>query len=134
MRILGKSKKETSLLTMLRTGRITVEHIKKLGKVAGREVAGEFLPKCKRSSLLWRSFNIVLIILDHTIDEIRLRALDNIIYKHEFGFVYDCDAVKTAVIQKLFNWFSFESAPQPERVLNFLLRLAQVCDYFLVTQ
>ncbi|EZA47060.1 Rotatin [Ooceraea biroi] len=77
---------------MLRTGRITAEHIKKL---------------------------------DHTIDEIRLRALDNIISKYDLGFVCDCDAIKKGIIRKLFSWFSFEPVPQPEKVLNFLLRLVQ---------
>ncbi|GAB1865817.1 Rotatin [Camponotus japonicus] len=63
--------------------------------------------------------------LGHTIDEIRLRALDNIISKYDLGFVCDCDAVKKEIIQRLFNWFSFEVAPQPEKVLNLLLRLAK---------
>ncbi|KAM0726292.1 Rotatin [Formica fusca] len=63
--------------------------------------------------------------LGHTIDEIRLRALDNIISKYDLGFVCDCDAVKREIIQRLFNWFSFEIAPQPEKVLNLLLRLAK---------
>ncbi|XP_018306110.1 rotatin [Mycetomoellerius zeteki] len=61
--------------------------------------------------------------LGHTIEEIRLRALDNIISKYDLGFVCDCDAVKKEIIQKLFNWFSFETAPQPEKVLNLLLQL-----------
>ncbi|KYN02662.1 Rotatin [Cyphomyrmex costatus] len=61
--------------------------------------------------------------LGHTIEEIRLRALDNIISKYDLGFVCDCDAVKKEIIQKLFNWFSYEIAPQPEKVLNLLLRL-----------
>ncbi|XP_011175426.1 rotatin isoform X1 [Solenopsis invicta] len=61
--------------------------------------------------------------LGHSIDEIRLRALDNIISKYDLGFVCDCDAVKKEIIQKLFNWFSFVTVPQPEKVLNLLLRL-----------
>lgn len=61
--------------------------------------------------------------LGHTIDEIRQRALDNIISKYDLGFACDCDAVKKEIIQKLFNWFSFETVPQPEKVLNLLLRL-----------
>ncbi|XP_011645189.1 LOW QUALITY PROTEIN: rotatin [Pogonomyrmex barbatus] len=61
--------------------------------------------------------------LGHTIDEIRLRALDNIISKYELGFVCECDAVKKEIIQRLFNWFSFDTTPQPEKVLNLLLRL-----------
>ncbi|XP_011873858.1 PREDICTED: rotatin isoform X2 [Vollenhovia emeryi] len=64
--------------------------------------------------------------LGHTIDEIRLRALDNVISKYDLGFACDCDAVRKEIIQKLFNWFSFETAPQPEKALNFLLRLLKV--------
>ncbi|XP_071558418.1 rotatin [Temnothorax nylanderi] len=63
--------------------------------------------------------------LGHAIDEIRLRALDNIISKYDLGFACDCDAVKREIIQRLFNWFSFETAPQPEKVLNLLLRLSK---------
>ncbi|KAL0124951.1 hypothetical protein PUN28_006666 [Cardiocondyla obscurior] len=61
--------------------------------------------------------------LGHNIDEIRLRALDNIISKYDLGFVCDCDAVKKEIIQRLLGWFSFETVPQPEKVLNLLLRL-----------
>lgn len=68
--------------------------------------------------------------LGHTIDEIRLRALDNIISKYDFGFGCDCDAVKKEIILRLFNWFSFETAPQPEKVLNLLLKLVQVFKLF----
>ncbi|XP_025159510.1 rotatin [Harpegnathos saltator] len=63
--------------------------------------------------------------LGHTIDEIRLRALDNIISKYDLGFGCDCDAVKKEIILRLFNWFSFEIAPQPEKVLDLLLKLVK---------
>lgn len=68
----------------------------------------------------------------HVIDEIRLRALDNIISKYDLGFMCDCDAVKREIIQRLFNWFSFESAPQPEKVLDLLLRLIKVLRLLLI--
>nr|XP_012136874.1 PREDICTED: rotatin isoform X2 [Megachile rotundata] len=61
--------------------------------------------------------------LSHTIEEIRSRALDNIISKYDLGFTCDCDAVKKELITKLFNWFSFESFSQTEKVLDLLLRL-----------
>jgi len=81
-------------------------------------------------------FRVSLTLLDHAIEEIRLRALDNLISKYDLGFVCECDAVRKRIILKLFNWFSFESVPQPKKVLNFLLRLVQVfgflcqCDKF----
>ncbi|KAG7209111.1 hypothetical protein KM043_015257 [Ampulex compressa] len=66
--------------------------------------------------------------LAHSIDEIRSRALDNIVFKYELGFGCDCDAVKKELILKLFNWFSFESIPQPDKVLDLLLRLVKTDD------
>lgn len=62
----------------------------------------------------------------HTIEEIRSRALDNIVSKYDLGFGCDCDAVKKELIMKLFNWFSFETVPQTEKVLDLLLRLLKV--------
>ncbi|XP_043474662.1 rotatin [Leptopilina heterotoma] len=61
--------------------------------------------------------------LNHTIEEIRLRALDNIISKFNLGFGCDCDAVKKELLVKLINWFSFEIVPCPEKVLDLLLKL-----------
>ncbi|XP_032667797.1 rotatin isoform X2 [Odontomachus brunneus] len=69
--------------------------------------------------------------LGHTIEEIRLRALDNIISKYDFGFGCDCDAVKKEIILRLFNLFSFEAIPQPEKVLNLLLKLVQDSKSYL---
>nr|XP_012136876.1 PREDICTED: rotatin isoform X4 [Megachile rotundata] len=66
--------------------------------------------------------------LSHTIEEIRSRALDNIISKYDLGFTCDCDAVKKELITKLFNWFSFESFSQTEKVLDLLLRLLKTGD------
>ncbi|XP_046424633.1 rotatin [Neodiprion fabricii] len=63
--------------------------------------------------------------LGHSLDEIRLRALDSIISKFDLGFGCDCEAVKKELILKLFNWFTFPNVPQPEKVLDLLLRLIQ---------
>ncbi|XP_006614220.1 rotatin isoform X1 [Apis dorsata] len=66
--------------------------------------------------------------LSHNIEEIRLRALDNIISKYDLGFGCDCDAVRKELITKLFNWFSFETFSQTQKVLDLLLRLLKISD------
>ncbi|CAL7947029.1 unnamed protein product [Xylocopa violacea] len=66
--------------------------------------------------------------LGHNIEEIRSRALDNIISKYDLGFGCDCDAVKKELITKLFNWFSFDVFSQTQKVLDLLLRLLKTGD------
>nr|XP_031848371.1 rotatin isoform X1 [Nomia melanderi] len=61
--------------------------------------------------------------LSHNLEEIRSRALDNIISKYDLGFGSDCDAVKKELITKLFNWFSFSNFSQTQKVLDLILRL-----------
>ncbi|XP_020290276.1 rotatin isoform X2 [Pseudomyrmex gracilis] len=63
--------------------------------------------------------------LGHSIVEIRVRALLNIITKYDLGFVCECDAIKNEIIQGLFNWFTFNTCPHPEKVLNLLQRLVK---------
>lgn len=106
------------LFTMLGTAGISVVHVKKLGE----EILGEDLSRIFFSPPLLERFPFP----GHVIDEIRLRALDNIVSKYDLGFACDCDAVKKEIVQGLFNWFSFETAPQPEKVLDLLLRLLKV--------
>ncbi|XP_053987608.1 rotatin [Hylaeus volcanicus] len=66
--------------------------------------------------------------LSHNLEEIRSRALDNIILKYDLGFSCDCDALKKELITKLFNWFSFEPISHTQTVLDLLLRLLQTGD------
>ncbi|XP_076279078.1 rotatin homolog anastral spindle 3 isoform X3 [Lasioglossum baleicum] len=66
--------------------------------------------------------------LSHNLEEIRSRALDNIISKYDLGFGCDCDAVKKELITKLFNWFSFDTFSQAQKVLDLLLRLLKTGD------
>ncbi|XP_015437120.1 PREDICTED: rotatin [Dufourea novaeangliae] len=66
--------------------------------------------------------------LSHNLEEIRLRTLDNIILKYDLGFGCDCDAVKKELISKLFNWFSFDTFSQTQKVLDLLLRLLKTGD------
>lgn len=111
---------------MLGTAGITAVHVRKLGKerekIFGKLDANAYF--LRLSHYFDTCFS------GHSIDEIRLRALDNIISKYDLGFMCDCDAVKKEIIQKLFNWFSFETALQPEKVLNLLLRLLKVFRLF----
>ncbi|XP_066591011.1 rotatin isoform X2 [Prorops nasuta] len=71
--------------------------------------------------------------LGHSIDEIRIRALDNIVSKFDLGFGCDCDAVKKELIFKLFNWFSFDEIPCPEKALDLLYRLVKISSDNYVT-
>lgn len=59
-------------------------------------------------------------------EEIRLRALDNVLSKLDYGFECDCNAVRKELLVKLFKWFSFESVIGEERVLDLLIRLIKV--------
>ncbi|XP_043681789.1 rotatin isoform X1 [Vespula pensylvanica] len=61
--------------------------------------------------------------LAHSIDEIRARALENIISKLDLGFGCDSDVVKKELIVKLFHWFSFDNIPHPREALDLLHRL-----------
>ncbi|XP_008212651.1 rotatin isoform X1 [Nasonia vitripennis] len=61
--------------------------------------------------------------LDHALDEIRLRALENIISKLNLGFECDCNAVKKELLIKLFKWFTIEPIIEEEKVLNLLIKL-----------
>ncbi|XP_015116754.1 rotatin [Diachasma alloeum] len=58
--------------------------------------------------------------LGHKIEEIRCRALENIISKLEHGFTCNCEGVKRELLSKLFNWFSFETFPNPGKVLDLI--------------
>ncbi|KAL7292988.1 hypothetical protein TKK_0013438 [Trichogramma kaykai] len=63
--------------------------------------------------------------LDHSLSEIRLRALENIISKLELGFECDCNAIKKELLAKLFKWFLLEPVVKEEKVLNLLIKLSQ---------
>ncbi|KAI4475480.1 hypothetical protein M0802_015139 [Mischocyttarus mexicanus] len=63
--------------------------------------------------------------LAHSIDEIRARALENIISKLDLGFGCDSDAVKKELIVNLFHWFSFDNIPHPQEALDLLYRLVK---------
>ncbi|KAK0170662.1 hypothetical protein PV328_008487 [Microctonus aethiopoides] len=64
--------------------------------------------------------------LGHTLEEIRCRALENIISKLDHGYGCNCDGVKRELLAKLFNWFTFDTITQPEKVLCLIHKLISV--------
>ncbi|CAB0044698.1 unnamed protein product, partial [Trichogramma brassicae] len=63
-------------------------------KVNSVQYATNILVVCKTMTVL----------KDHSLSEIRLRALENIISKLELGFECDCNAIKKELLAKLFNY------------------------------
>ncbi|KAF3426003.1 hypothetical protein E2986_13228, partial [Frieseomelitta varia] len=86
---------------------ILAVHVKKLSKCKFFVV--RYIKEKKRRKFIFPG---------HNIEEIRLRALDNIISKYDLGFGCDCDAVRKELIIKLFNWFSFETFSEIQKVLT----------------
>ncbi|XP_078688146.1 rotatin-like isoform X1 [Branchiostoma floridae x Branchiostoma belcheri] len=64
--------------------------------------------------------------LGHELEEIRVRALLNILSKLEHGLVCEADLVQQRPLHaRLLEWFNFRSCPLQEEVLRLLNRLAQ---------
>ncbi|XP_021941770.1 rotatin isoform X2 [Zootermopsis nevadensis] len=62
--------------------------------------------------------------LGHSLEEIRLRALNSVVSKLEYGFVSEKELIaQKSLVEKLLNWFNFETCPEAEKVLNLILRL-----------
>ncbi|KAK4876162.1 hypothetical protein RN001_012584 [Aquatica leii] len=62
--------------------------------------------------------------LGHKLQEIRERALFNIISKLENGFVYDNDLARSReILSKLFQWFEFKECSHEEDVLKLIRRI-----------
>nr|CAD7257485.1 unnamed protein product [Timema shepardi] len=60
----------------------------------------------------------------HKLEEIRVRALNHIISKLNYGFIQETDlAASKELVKKLIEWFNFETCPQKETVLNLILKL-----------
>jgi hypothetical protein len=63
----------------------------------------------------------------HKLEEIRLRALNSIVSKLEYGFVSEKQLIaQKNLVVKLLDWFNFETYPEAEKVLNLILRLIKV--------
>ncbi|XP_055955288.1 rotatin-like [Patella vulgata] len=64
--------------------------------------------------------------LGHNLEEIRVRALDNILSKLNHKLICEADLIhERHLFIRLLEWFNFSKAPQQEQVLNFLKTLSQ---------
>ncbi|XP_069703739.1 rotatin isoform X2 [Periplaneta americana] len=62
--------------------------------------------------------------LGHKLEEIRVRALNNILSKLDCGFICEKELSNhNDLVVKLFDWFNFDNPPEKEKVLNLILRL-----------
>jgi len=67
--------------------------------------------------------------LGHELEEIRNRALNNLLSKIENNVIIDTDLVQhKQLLIKLFGLFNYPEFRQQEKVLNLLLRLSKVCN------
>lgn len=63
----------------------------------------------------------------HSLEEIRVRALQNILSKLEHGLVGDADIVQEKHLHvRLLEWFNFPSCPNQQDVLTLILRFSKV--------
>ncbi|XP_041375404.1 rotatin-like [Gigantopelta aegis] len=64
--------------------------------------------------------------LGHSLEEIRVRTVDNILSKLEHKLICDADLVNERhLFIRLLEWFNFSSCPKTEEVLALLNRLSQ---------
>ncbi|KAJ9599098.1 hypothetical protein L9F63_010435, partial [Diploptera punctata] len=62
--------------------------------------------------------------LGHHLEEIRVRSLNNIISKLDYGIISTDDLIiQKDLALKLLGWFDFETCPEKEKVLNLILLL-----------
>lgn len=65
--------------------------------------------------------------LGHSLEEIRVRALQNILSKLDHGLLTDSDLVQEKHLHiRLLEWFNFSSCVLQEEVLSLILRLTKV--------
>lgn len=97
---------------------ISAKHIEKLGNIF----------------LRWFiTYNSKYLILGHKIQEIRERALYNIVSKLDNGVLFDNDLARSKDLLKyLLKWFLYEPCSQEEVVFSLLKRILKVFrDYIL---
>ncbi|KAK2190564.1 hypothetical protein NP493_76g05054 [Ridgeia piscesae] len=64
--------------------------------------------------------------LGHSLEEIRVRALQNILSKLEHSLVCDADLVQEKHLHiRLLEWFNFATCPMQPQVLGLVLRMAK---------
>ncbi|KAK7790266.1 hypothetical protein R5R35_012635 [Gryllus longicercus] len=69
-------------------------------------------------------FHVLIDKLGHRLEEIRIRALDNIISKLTLGFIKENDhRIRRELLLKILEWFRFEPCLKKEKALGVLLTL-----------
>ena len=64
----------------------------------------------------------------HSLEEIRVRSLHNIVSKLDHGVICDSDLVQEKHLHiRLLEWFNFPSCILQDKVLTLILRLSKVC-------
>ena len=65
--------------------------------------------------------------IGHPVEEIRLRALENLQAKLDLKLISDTDILQYKHLYiKLLEWFNFPSPPKREIVLDIILKLSKV--------
>ena len=73
------------------------------------------------------NINLIIKKLGHDLEEIRLRALNNLISKLENNVITELDLVQhKQLFIKIFGLFNFPQFNQHEKVINLLFNLAKV--------
>jgi rotatin len=74
-----------------------------------------------------KSFSTLIGKLGHPVEEIRLRALDNLQAKFNLKLIADNDILQYKYLYiKLLEWFNFPSPSKRDIVLHILLKLSKV--------
>ena len=72
----------------------------------------------------------IVFLSGHPVEEIRLRALENLQRKLDLKLISDVDILQYKYLYiKLLEWFNFPSPPKREVVLNILLKLSKVSHW-----
>ena len=75
----------------------------------------------------------VVVILGHTQEEVRVRALENIINKLNYDIVSTMDlACDKNLISNLLQWFNKPNTPQKKACLDLILRISKVNECLLI--
>ena len=75
----------------------------------------------------------VVVILGHTQEEVRVRALENIINKLNYDIVSTMDlACDKSLISNLLQWFNKPNTPQKKACLDLILRISKVNECLLL--
>lgn len=105
------------------TNFISSLHIHKLGKYVLYTTEIIIL----KNNLKNLNFNELIFQIGHTLQEIRIRALNHILSKLEHGIISQTDFSRyLELLKKLFEWFDFEPQIEEEKVLNLIYTILKV--------